>query len=169
MPQHQSVVFAPSCVQYAPVPQEAPHGSIGYWDLSCVDQGDYKAFVWVSCYAQFLLVRDTFCRQCQLDEALSAHFHKVKLARQQGDVVLWYYDATASQQAIYEPVIQKIAALYQEHELLLPYKETRGNKHRRIVTTLSHLFHHKRFALCGAFAGHARFGTGFGTNGSVFN
>lgn len=118
-------------------------GFLVHWDLSYTSTGDYKAGVLLGVKGTRLVVIEVFCQQCDTGSAMETHFTWVKKYMEKyGIVPLSFYDATAAQQAVYGPVIQQVAEDNDSAFVPLPLHQ-QGDKHNRIETTLTNVFHRK--------------------------
>ena len=108
----------------------------GAMDLSYVKEGDYKAFALLGRSGKKVLILDLFCRQCSLDVFLEWYFSKMREWQDLGFSVTTWYDATASQEAVFgEKIGDYKRRKVGEGLLPLPAKLT-GNKFARIESSL---------------------------------
>lgn len=132
---------------------------LGNWDLSYTATGDYKAFALVGATDREIHVLDVFCRKCDLTEATDYHFNLVKRLKNLGTLSsnaksakyikstgitpIFFYDATAAQEAVFKEVFWLEAAKHKCYEIPLPEHAT-VDKHLRIEATLVNLFFNRR-------------------------
>lgn len=111
------------------------NGIISFSDLSYKKEGDYKA-QWILGFGNNKITAlDVFCRKCDISEAMKWHFDKMKEYDAKGMSVTSYYDATAAQKEVFEPLwrSESIAANY--FSIPMPDHAT-TDKHMRIAATL---------------------------------
>ncbi len=123
--------------------RETFDGFLIHWDLSYTSTGDYKAGVLLGVKGTRLVVLEVFCQKCETPTAMECHFKWIeKYLSKYGIVPLSFYDASVAQKAIYEPVIHQIAEDNECTYVPLPMHQS-GDKHTRIETTLTNIFHRK--------------------------
>lgn len=119
-----------------PLPISEYEVLIGNWDLAYGDAACYKAFALIGIKEGRATVIDLFCRQTDIDIAMSYHFRMAKRISRDNGACLFYYDAAVAQEAVYEPVWLRAAAVHKSFHLPLPQKSI-SDKHTKIDTTLS--------------------------------
>ncbi|SDE76800.1 hypothetical protein [Riemerella columbipharyngis] len=121
---------------------EAWDGFIVHWDLSYTSNGDYKAGVLIGVQGVRLTVLEIFCQRCSTNAAMDAHFAWIMKYKAKGYTPLSFYDATAAQQVVYEPVILQTAEDNNCTDIPIPMHQ-QGDKHNRIEATLLNVFNRK--------------------------
>lgn len=123
--------------------RESFNGFLIHWDLSYTSTGDYKAGVLLGVKETKLVVLEVFCQKCETPTAMECHFKWIeKYLNKYGFIPLSFYDASVAQEAVYSPVINQIAEDNNCSYVPLPMHQT-GDKHTRIETTLTNVFHRK--------------------------
>jgi len=143
-PIEEGKLFKESDIVLRPVhDKEVFDGFLAHWDLSYTSTGDFKAGVLIGVKGTQLTVLEVFCQKCETASAMEVHFNWVrKYLQKYGIVPLSFYDATAAQKAVYSPIIQQIAEDNKSVFVPLPTHQE-GDKHNRIETTLTTIFHRK--------------------------
>ena len=117
--------------------RSSPDFLVGYWDLSYKKEGDYKAFVLVGVYESTYGVLDIFCRKCEISQAIVWHYDLVRFMQAKDWSPLYYYDATAAQEAVFRPLFEQEAKKRNLINYPLPHRERAIDKHIRIEATLT--------------------------------
>ncbi len=112
---------------------------LSYWDLSYTANGDYKACAIIGVYKGTMYVLDVFCRRCDISEAMTWHYETMKRYAKEGLKPICYYDATAAQKAVYNPIFIQYAAAYNFYEMPMADLSQRVDKHLRIDATLTNV------------------------------
>lgn len=120
-------------------------GLIIHWDLSYTSNGDYKAGVMIGVQGIELTVLEVFCSKCSINSAMETHFSWVEKYKEKGYTPLSFYDSTAAQQVVYEPVILQTAEDNHCPDIPIPMHQ-QGDKHNRIEATLLNVFNRKILA-----------------------
>ena len=124
---------------------EKTHGNWGYdgilifWDLSYKKDGDYKAMACVGIKNGKLYVIDVFCRKCENTEAMEYHYLLLKKLNEKGLTPLSFYDATAAQKEVFEPLWKAAANTHKSFNIPMPNHASGLDKHLRIEATLTNL------------------------------
>ena len=139
-PVEEEVLFRRAGIHFVDVGKELPKGLVGYWDLSYKKDGDYKAFVLIGRYSEKYAVLDLFCRQTELSQAMAWHYRRADVRQRCGWTPLYYYDATAAQEAVFGPLLSQAAQ--GSYHIPLPHRNPSVDKHIRIEATLTHAFFH---------------------------
>lgn len=119
-----------------PLPISEYEVLVGNWDLAYGDAACYKAFALIGIKDGRATVVDLFCRQTDIDIAMSYHFRMAKRISRDNGAILLYYDAAVAQEAVYEPIWLRAATVHKSFHLPLPQKSI-SDKHTKIDTTLS--------------------------------
>ncbi|MGC1471535.1 MAG: hypothetical protein WA775_02990 [Psychroserpens sp.] len=115
------------------------NGLISFWDLSYTDDGDFKAGAVLSIEKGRAHVLEIFNRQCTRPEAMATHYEWQKKYNEKGMSIISYYDATAAQEAVYEP--DWLIACEENNAMDIPFPDhASGDKHERIDATLTGAF-----------------------------
>jgi hypothetical protein len=109
---------------------------VGHWDFSYTATGDTKAFALIGCADGKLTLLDIFCRNCDIADALEYHFTNAKKWGAQNPAIIFYYDASVSQRAIYEPVLLQASMQHKSFFIPLP-QHTQTDKYSRIAATIT--------------------------------
>lgn len=142
-PIEKGKLFKAEWLKYVDVPTETIwDGVIAHWDLSYTRNGDFKACAIVGFKAGKAYILDVFCRQCDLPEAMEWHFAKMREYNAKGISVLPFYDATASQAAIFQTAWLSTAEREKFASVPLPNHQN-SDKHIRIEATLTDVFFNK--------------------------
>ena len=139
-PIERGKIFKNAWIKYVKCGTRAPAGAVCFWDLSYTSTGNYKACAVVGVQANKMLLLDVFCRKCELSEAMDWHFNKLATWRKWGWPVDCYYDATAAQRPVFQPVWMDAMARNKATEVPLP-DSCATNKALRIQATLSGYLH----------------------------
>lgn len=115
-------------------------GLLVHWDLSYTKEGDYKAGVMLGVKGTKLVVLEMFCRKCELNEAVNAHFEWMRKYQAKGLTPLAFYDATAAQEAVFLPIFTAEAQRQKFFNIPLPNRQQGVDKHLRIEATLTNVF-----------------------------
>jgi hypothetical protein len=115
-------------------------GLLCHWDLSYTKEGDYKAGVMLGVLGHKLVVLELFCRKCELNDAVNAHFDWMRKYQEKGLTPIAFYDATAAQEAVFLPIFTAEAERQRFYNLPLPNRQTGIDKHLRIEATLTNVF-----------------------------
>lgn len=126
---------------------------VSYWDLSYTTAGDYKACAIIGAANGVFKVLDVFCRRCDISEAMDWHFMTMKRYAKAGLKALCYYDATAAQKAVYEPIFIQAAAKHKFYEMPMPDLSQRVDKHLRIDATLTNVLFNGTLTFCNSLEG----------------
>ena len=126
---------------------------VSYWDLSYTTAGDYKACAIIGAANGVFKVLDVFCRRCDISEAMDWHFMTMKRYAKAGLKALCYYDATAAQKAVYEPIFLQAAAKHKFYEMPMPDLSQRVDKHLRIDATLTNVLFNGTLTFCNSLEG----------------
>ncbi|MFK7033183.1 hypothetical protein [Flavobacterium oreochromis] len=113
------------------------NGLLVHWDLSYTKEGDYKAGVLLGVQGNKLTVLEVFCKKCDLMDAVQTHFYWMRKYQDLGLMPLAFYDATASQEAVFLPIFNAEAERQRYFNLPLPNRQTGLDKHLRIEATLT--------------------------------
>lgn len=140
-PIEEGKLFKKEWIRYKKLPRNLKDlvTLVGFWDLSYKAEGDYKAFVEIGVIGEQLWVMDVFCRKCEITEAISWHFIRAKKRAKQGLSALEYYDATAAQQAVFEPILVKAATEHKFFSFPMADHAPGIDKHLRIEATLTNV------------------------------
>lgn len=109
---------------------------VGNWDLAYSDSACYKAMATLGIHGNRLTVLDLFCRQTDISVALDYHFSSAKRIRKQNNSLIFYYDGSVSQQAVYGPVWEQAGRKFKDFSLPIAQKTT-ADKFTKIDTALS--------------------------------
>lgn len=132
--------FKSDWIRYRAIPENVVwEALLCYWDLSYTTNGDYKACAIIGVYKGQLYVLDVFCRRCDISEAISWHYNTMKRYAAKGLKPMAYYDATAAQKAVYNPIFIQQAAAHQFFEIPMADLSQRVDKHLRIDATLTNV------------------------------
>lgn len=143
-PVDEGKIFKPEWIKFKKIENfQSYKNIIGHWDLSYTTEGDYKAFVLLGNTGTEMHVLDIFCRKCDINEAIEYHFNLAKALQKNGIAAMFFYDATAAQEAVFMPIFQQKAFEFQTYAIPLP---TRANvdKYLRIEATLTSVFYNKK-------------------------
>lgn len=108
-------------------------GLLDHWDLSFTSTGDYKAGVLLGIKGMKLFVLEVFCERCEINSAMEMRAKWFKKYLQKGYNMMGFFDATASQEAVYTPIILQAAEDNKCPNIPMP-KHQEGDKHNRIAT-----------------------------------
>lgn len=132
--------FKAEWIRYKKLPKDIHWESLlCYWDLSYTSEGDYKAGVIVGVYQNKMYVPDVFCRRCDISEAMNWHYQTMKQYAKVGLKPVCYYDATAAQKAVYNPIFIQYASIHKFYEIPMPDLSQNVDKHLRIDATLTNV------------------------------
>ena len=136
-PVERGKTFPKEWIRYVKVARKQASSAIVFWDLSYTTDGDYKACALVAAHKNRMVVMDVFCRKCAVAEAMHAHYDKVRRWTNQGWGMVCYYDATAAQRPVFEPIWMEV--MQKEKQTSLPIADHSSNvdKALRIQTTLT--------------------------------
>jgi hypothetical protein len=142
-PIEKGKLFKAVWLRYEKIPEDMIwDGVIAHWDLSYTRNGDYKACAVVGFKNGKIYLIDSFCRQCDLPEAMEWHFSKLREFALKGISVLAFYDASVAQAAVFLP--SWLAAAEREKYASVPIpNSTNTDKHLRIEATLTDVFFNK--------------------------
>ena len=104
---------------------------IGFWDFSYKKEGDYKAFTLCGMINGTLYIHEVFCQQCDFETAMD-YTRYIYSAYKETHAITLYYDATASQEAVFEDMI--FDNLHGDIHII-PQK-LQGNKLNRVQNSL---------------------------------
>lgn len=124
--------------------EKSPDVLVGYWDLSYKKEGDYKAFALVGVCGARYVVFDIFCRKCELSQAVAWHYQVVRSIQKKGWSPLYYYDATASQEVVFQPLFEQEAKKHHIIDYPLPHREHAVDKYIRVEATLTSIFFNRQ-------------------------
>jgi hypothetical protein len=114
-------------------------GLIEWWDLSYTDDGDYKAGMLLSLDNGKAHVLEIYNRQGGRPEAMATHYEWQRKYNARGMAPIAYYDATASQKAVYEP--EWLIASETNNAVDIPFPDhASGDKHDLIDAVLTSAF-----------------------------
>lgn len=119
-----------------PLPLSEYEVLVGNWDMAYGDAACYKAFALIGIKDGHATVLDLFCRQTDIDIAVSYHFRMAKRISKENGACLFYYDAAVAQEAVYEPVWLRAASVNKSFHIPLPQKSI-TDKYTKIDTTLT--------------------------------
>ncbi|MCY4418887.1 MAG: hypothetical protein OXB93_03460 [Cytophagales bacterium] len=143
-PVEEGRVLREEWIRFVELPDDFTHGgAVGYWDLSYKREGDYKAFALLGQWKTVYVVLDIFCQKTDITTALNWHYTRARDREASGCFSLYYYDATASQEAIFSPVLRD-SSRGQEAHIPLPHRNAAIDKHLRIEATLTHAFFNRK-------------------------
>ncbi|MGE4542238.1 MAG: hypothetical protein AB7D35_13340 [Bacteroidales bacterium] len=109
---------------------------VGNWDFAYSDAACYKAMATLGIQGMHMTVLDVYCRQtADIDTALDYHYTQAKKTVKLNSSILFYYDASVAQEAIYEPVLYRAAKKHKSYNVPIPQKST-VDKFIKIDTTL---------------------------------
>jgi len=109
---------------------------IGNWDFAYSTTAAYKALATLAVDETGITVIDIFCRQAAtIDEALAYHYTRANALMRQNDAVLFFYDASVAQEAVYSQTIVMAARRYKSYVIPLPQKSI-TDKFTKIDTVL---------------------------------
>lgn len=112
------------------------NGIILHWDLSYKKMGDYKACAILGFGDGKITILDVFCRKAELNEAIKWHYDKLSEYEERGMPINSFFDATATQAAVFFPVFKTECLRRGYHSIPMPsYVNT--DKHLRIEATLT--------------------------------
>lgn len=132
--------FKTEWIRYRKIPKDVVwEALVCYWDLSYTDNGDYKAGVIIGVYKGQMYVIDVFCRRCDISEAMNWHYETMKRYAAMGLKPICYYDATAAQKAVYNPIFIQYASIHKFYEIPMPDLSQNVDKHLRIDATLTNV------------------------------
>ena len=133
--------FKEEWIRYKAIPKDVVWDALlSYWDLSYTTNGDYKACAIIGVYNGVMYVLDVFCRRCDISEAMAWHYEIMKhYHAKQGLIMNCYYDATAAQKAVYEPIFTQYANASGWLQIPMPDLTQRVDKHLRIDATLTNV------------------------------
>lgn len=132
--------FKKEWMHYVNVPKNQTWNAlILYWDLSYKATGDYKACWLLGVDKQRIVALDVFCRRCELTEAVNWHYDKAQARAKLGISALEYYDATAAQKSVYQPIFQAEAQKRGFFQMPMPDLDQHVDKHLRIDATLTNV------------------------------
>ncbi len=144
IPVTEGALFKPAWIIYKePLDYSKYNMLLGHWDLSYTTEGDYKAFVFLGATDKEIHVLDVFCRKCDITEATDYHFNFTKKLLNKGAAAIFFYDATAAQQAVYSEIFIQEAAKHKTYTIPLPM-HANVDKYLRIEATLINLLFNKR-------------------------
>lgn len=115
---------------------------VGHWDFSYTSTGDTKAFVLLGAKGNKITVLDLFVKRCDITDALDYHFVQAKQVYKENPNVIYHYDSAVSQEAVFEPIIEKAAKRYRTFLQPLPIKSDQSTtkKYNRVASTLISAF-----------------------------
>lgn len=114
-------------------------GLIEWWDLSYTDDGDFKAGTLLSLENGKAHVLEVFNRQCNRAVAMAKHYEWQEKYNKKGMSIISFYDATASQKAVYEP--EWLIASEVNNAVDVPFPDhASGDKHENIDAVLVSAF-----------------------------
>lgn len=122
--------------------REAWDGLVAHWDLSYTSTGDYKAGVLLGVRGMKLTVLEVFAQRCDINSAMEVHFSWVFKWKAKGYTILGFYDSTASQKAVYGPLILQCAEDNNCPDIPMPQHQE-GDKHNRIEAVILNVLHRK--------------------------
>ncbi len=109
---------------------------IGNWDFAYSTTAAYKAMATLAVSETGLTVTDLFCRQtASIDDALAYHYTRANRLMKQNDSVLFFYDASVAQEAVYSQTIVMAARRHKSYVIPLPQKSI-TDKFTKIDTVL---------------------------------
>lgn len=108
---------------------------IEFWDLSYTKEGDHKSGILMAFENGRQHVLELFNRQCDLSVAMDMHYQWKQKYALKGMSTNAFYDATASQKAVYQPEWQRACERNNSFGYPLP-DHASGDKHEKIVGTL---------------------------------
>lgn len=140
-PIEEGKLFKAEWIRYQPIHGNKRNwnGLIAHWDLSYKKTGDFKACAILGFGNGKIQVLDVFCRKCDISEAVSWHFAKMKEYADKGLTINSYYDATAAQEEIFQPLFLAEAERSDFYSVPLP-AHVSTDKHMRIEATLTDVF-----------------------------
>jgi len=132
--------FKEEWIRFREIPKDVVwEALVSYWDLSYKATGDFKANAILGVYRGRIYVIDVFVRQCDISEAIRWHFQRMKELAAKGLKPVCYYDATAAQKEVYQPIWIQEAAKSRFYEIPMPDLSQRVDKHLRIDATLTNV------------------------------
>ena len=109
---------------------------IGNWDFAYSDAACHKAMATLGVNGLQMTCLDIFCRQtADIDTALEYHYKRANHIVQTNSSIMFYYDASVAQEAIYKPVLYRTARKYKSFCIPMAQKSS-VDKHIKIDTTL---------------------------------
>lgn len=139
-PIEEGKVIKEKWLRYEGVPRRGVDFFVGFWDLSYVKDGDYKAYALIGVKGSKMYLLDVFCRQCELPVAVDWHYETLKERRKKDIYPNDYYDATAAQKNVFAPVWFAGAKRNKIFEVPMASLNQRVDKHLRIEATLVNVF-----------------------------
>lgn len=117
-------------------------GLLDHWDLSYTSNGDYKAGVLLGIKGMNLYVLEVFCQRCELNSAMETRAHWFQKYLAKGNNMMGFFDATASQRAVFTPIILQTAEDMNCPNIPMPMHQE-GDKHNRIAAGITNALFRK--------------------------
>lgn len=137
-PIEEGKLFKKEWIRYVKVPPTTKWNAlILYWDLSYKASGDFKACWLLGVEKQRIVALDVFCRRCELTEAVGWHYDKAQARGKNGLSALEYFDATAAQETVFQPIFQAEAQRRGFFQIPMADRDQKIDKHLRIEATLT--------------------------------
>ncbi len=153
IPVTEGALFKPAWIRFKnPLSLQKYRILLGHWDLSYTTEGDYKAFCLLGATENEIHVLDVFCRKCDFTEATDYHFNLVKRLMSSGANAIFFYDATAAQEAVYKEIFWQEAAKHKCYQIPLP-EHAAVDKYLRIEATLVNLLFNGRLVFSSKLEG----------------
>ncbi|MDD3079104.1 MAG: hypothetical protein PHH37_08370 [Paludibacter sp.] len=109
---------------------------VGNWDFAYSDKACYKAMATIGVRDLHMTVVDIYCRQtADIETALQYHYTQANKTLKINGSIIFYYDASVSQEAVYEPILIRAAQKYKSICIPMPQKSV-TDKYTKIDTTL---------------------------------
>ncbi len=138
---NEGKVIKEAWLKYPKLPRGTrPDIAIGCWDLSYEKDGDYKAMALVAVYRSKMYLVDIFCSKCEISVAIEHHYARALHYHRQEWNVLWYFDATASQKAVFQPLFQQASVRFKFYNVPIPDHIPGVDKFLRMEATLVNVF-----------------------------
>ncbi|MEM8506227.1 MAG: hypothetical protein AAF717_00295 [Bacteroidota bacterium] len=137
-PIEEGKLFKREWIRFRKIPKNVKWSAfIGFWDLSYKASGDHKAYWLLGVAGQQIYALDVFCRKCELTEAMTWHYTRAKERQKKGWISMEYYDATAAQETVFQPLWEQEAQRHQFFHIPMADLEQHVDKHLRIEATLT--------------------------------
>ncbi|MCL1821939.1 MAG: hypothetical protein FWG22_03855 [Prolixibacteraceae bacterium] len=109
---------------------------VGNWDFAYSDAACYKAMATLGVSGMHMTCLDVYCRQtADIDTALAYHYSQANKILKLNSSILFFYDGSVAQEAIYEPVLYRAALKHKSWIVPIAQKST-VDKYIKIDTTL---------------------------------
>lgn len=109
---------------------------VGNWDFAYSDAACYKAMATLGVNGIHMTCLDVYCRQtADIDTALEYHYSHAKEIVKLNGSVLFFYDGSVAQEAIYTPVLLRAAIKHKSWVIPIAQKSS-VDKYIKIDTTL---------------------------------